>query len=91
MVQVDKSIEKKRFGKISHGTLKNDSTIGFNFLVQAYPGSPRQNPESHKTIVVVVVVVVVVICTTNCTTVQLPENTAKSCKDLQMKKSAAKP
>jgi len=26
MVQVDKSIEKKTFGKISHGTLKNDST-----------------------------------------------------------------
>ena len=27
---------------------------GFTFLVLAYPGSPRQNPESHKTVVVVV-------------------------------------
>jgi len=25
---------------------------GFTFLVPAYQGSPRQNPESHKTVVV---------------------------------------
>jgi len=30
---------------------------GFNFLVPAHLGSPRQNPEGHKTVVVVVVVV----------------------------------
>ena len=29
--------------------------IGFTFLVPAYPGSPRQNPEGHKMVVVVVV------------------------------------
>jgi len=29
---------------------------GFTFLVQAHSGSPGQNPESHKTVVVVVVV-----------------------------------
>jgi len=28
---------------------------GFTFLVLAHPGSPVQNPESHKTIVVVIV------------------------------------
>jgi len=28
---------------------------GFTFLILAYPGSPRQNPESHETVVVVVV------------------------------------
>jgi len=27
--------------------------LGFTFLVLAYPGSPRQNPESRKTVVVV--------------------------------------
>jgi len=32
---------------------------GFTFLVPAYPGSPRQNPEIRKTVVVVVVVVFV--------------------------------
>ena len=31
--------------------------IGFTFLVPAYPGSPGQNPESCKTVVVVVVMV----------------------------------
>jgi len=25
---------------------------GFTFLVPAHPGSPRQNPEGHKTVVV---------------------------------------
>ena len=30
---------------------------GFAFLVTAYPGSPGQNPESRKTVVVIVVVV----------------------------------
>ena len=29
--------------------------FGFTFLIPAYPGSPEQNPESHKTVVVVVV------------------------------------
>jgi len=29
--------------------------IGFTFLIPAYPGNPRQNPESHKTAAVVVV------------------------------------
>jgi len=33
--------------------------FGFTFLVQAHPGSPRQNPDSHKTVVVVEVVVVI--------------------------------
>jgi len=33
--------------------------FGFTFLVPAHPGSYRQNPESHKTVVVVVVVVLV--------------------------------
>ena len=27
--------------------------IGFTFLVPAYPGNPRQNPESHKTVMCV--------------------------------------
>jgi len=27
--------------------------FGFTFLVLAHPGSPRQNPEGHKTVVVV--------------------------------------
>jgi len=27
--------------------------IGFTFLVQAYPGNPGQNPESHKMVVCV--------------------------------------
>ena len=31
--------------------------FGFIFLVPAHQGSPRQNPESHKMVVVVVVVV----------------------------------
>jgi len=35
--------------------------FGFTILVPAHPGSPRQNPESHKTVVVVVVVVVVLV------------------------------
>ena len=30
--------------------------FGFTFLVPAHAGSPRQNPDSHKMIVVVVVV-----------------------------------
>jgi len=30
---------------------------GFTFLVLAHTGSPRQNPVSHKTVVVVVVVI----------------------------------
>jgi len=30
---------------------------GFTFLVPAYPGSPGQNPESRKIVVVVMVVV----------------------------------
>jgi len=33
--------------------------FGFTFLVPAHPGSPEQNPESHRTVVVVVVVVLV--------------------------------
>ena len=41
--------------------------FGFTFLVPAHPGSPRQNPESRKTVVVVVVVVVVT--SNDCTTV----------------------
>jgi len=32
--------------------------FGFTFLVPAHPGSPGQNPESHKMAVVVVVVVI---------------------------------
>jgi len=32
--------------------------IGFTFLVPAYPGSPRQNPEGREIVVVVVVVAV---------------------------------
>jgi len=32
---------------------------GFTFLVLAHPGSPRQNPESHKMVILVVVVGVV--------------------------------
>jgi len=31
--------------------------IGFTFLLLAYPGSRRQNPEGRKTVVVAVVVV----------------------------------
>ena len=34
--------------------------FGFTFLVLAHPGSPGQNPESCKTVVVVLVVVIVV-------------------------------
>jgi len=30
--------------------------FGFTFLVPAHPGSPGQNPESRKTVVVVLVV-----------------------------------
>jgi len=33
---------------------------GFTFLVPVHPGSPGQNPESHKTVVVVVAIVVLV-------------------------------
>jgi len=36
---------------------------GFTFLVPAYPGSPGQNPESHKMVVAVVVVYTVIRCT----------------------------
>jgi len=32
--------------------------FGFTFLVPAHPGSPGQNPESRKTVVVAAVVVV---------------------------------
>jgi len=34
--------------------------FGFTFLVAAHPGSPGQNPESRKMVVVVVLVAVVV-------------------------------
>jgi len=34
---------------------------GFTFLVLAYPGSPKQYPESRKTVVVVVVAVAVAV------------------------------
>ena len=33
--------------------------FGFTFLVPAHSGSPGQNPQSHKTVVVVVVIVTV--------------------------------
>ena len=43
-------------------TLSNiHSKLVLPFLVLAYPGSPRQNPESRKMIVVVLVVVVTAI------------------------------
>jgi len=29
---------------------------GFTFLVPAHPGSPRQNPENHETVIAVVVI-----------------------------------
>ena len=47
----------------THCLLLQEIQIGFafTFLVPAHPGSPGQNPESHKTAVVVVVVVVVTI------------------------------
>jgi len=35
--------------------------IGFTFLVPAHPGSPKQNPEGCKMVVVVIVAVIVVI------------------------------
>jgi len=34
--------------------------FGFTFLVPAHPGSPGQNPESRKTVVVVVAVIYIV-------------------------------
>jgi len=43
-----------------HCLLLQEIQIGFGFtlLALAHPGSPGQNPASHKTVVVVVVVVV---------------------------------
>ena len=43
----------------THCLLLQEIQIGFGFtlLVSAHPGSPRQNPESRKMVVVVVVVV----------------------------------
>jgi len=38
--------------------------FGFTFLVPAHPGSPGQNPESRKTVLVLVVVVVLTILNT---------------------------
>jgi len=36
-------------------SVENQIGFGFTFLVPAHPGSPGQNPESRKTVVVVVV------------------------------------
>jgi len=42
-----------------HSLLFQEIQIGFSFtfLVPAHPGSPRQNPESHKMLVVVVLII----------------------------------
>jgi len=47
---------------VTHCLLLQESQIGFGFtfLVPAHLGSPGQNPESHKMVVVVAVVVVAV-------------------------------
>jgi len=39
----------------------NPGWVGFTFLVLAHPGSPRHNPESHKTVVVAVAVTYVIV------------------------------
>jgi len=45
----------------THCLLLQEIQVGFGFayLVPAHPGSPGQNPESRKTVVVVLVVVLV--------------------------------